>query len=64
MVESFTPSAQVYNVDIQDNVCKMKEKHPKKLYCTKACLCNLPFSVNKGAFLIEFFLGVLVLNLH
>lgn len=28
MVESFTPSAQVYNVDIQDNVCKMKRKKP------------------------------------
>lgn len=61
MVESFIPSAQVYNVDIQDNLCKMKEKKntPKsKLYCMKACLCNLPFSVNKDAFLIEFFLGV------
>lgn len=59
MVESFTPSAQIYNVDIQDNVCKMKrkKKHTKK-HCMKACLCNLPFSVNKDAFLIEFFLGV------
>lgn len=28
MVESFTPSAQVYNVAIQDNVCKMKKKNP------------------------------------
>lgn len=26
MVKSFTPSAQVYNVAIQDNLCKMKEK--------------------------------------
>lgn len=28
MVEGFTPSAQVYNVDIEDNVCKMKKKKP------------------------------------
>lgn len=60
MVKSFTPSAQVYNVAIQDNLCKMKEKKntPKSTAWKLNCLCNLPFSVNKDAFLIEFFLGV------
>lgn len=34
MIESFTPSAQVYRVDMQDDVCKIKKTTTPK-HCTK-----------------------------